>query len=131
VVVRHGVPLTKIQAMSEEELNTQLAEQGLSTEGRIEDRQVRLWEALLPIYPMPKARPVVSELVFSAVLDDNDEPRPEGADRSAIVQDLLDFGYPDEATANQAIETQIENLIRYYGFRVVPSAADVIIVERR
>jgi len=131
VVVKHGVAWAKIQAMDEEELNTRLSEVELSTEGAIEERQVRLWEALLPVYSIPANIPVVAQIVFGAVLDEEHEPRPEGADRSAIVQELIDFGYPDEATANQAIDTQVRNLVLYYGMRKVSSAADVVIVERR
>jgi len=131
VVVRHGVAFAKIKAMDEEELNKRLQSEGLSTAGTIEERQVRLWEGLLPVYSMPASLPAVSQIVFAAVLDEDHEPRPEGADRDAMITQLIEFGCPDEATAAQVIDTQIRNLTLYYGYRQVPSSADVVIVERR
>ena len=131
MVVRHGVAFAKIKAMDEEELNKRLQSEGLSTAGTIEERQVRLWEGLLPVYSMPASLPAVSQIVFAAVLDEDHEPRPEGADRDAMITKLIEFGCPDEATAAQVIDTQIRNLTLYYGYRQVPSSADVVIVERR
>ena len=131
MVVRHGVAFAKIKAMDEEELDRRLSEAELSTDGTVEERQVRLWEGLLPVYSMPANLPAVSQIVFAAVLDEDNEPRPEGADRNAVISELIEFGCPDEATAAQVIDTQIRNLTLYYGYRQVPSSADVVIVERR
>jgi len=131
LAVQHGESWAKIQALSGGELNQRLVDEGLEMTGSIEDRQLRLWEYTLPVYPIPARMPTAARMVFAAVLDEEYQPRPEGADRDALVEALQEIGYPDEAAANQAIDQQIENLILYYGYRRAPSSADVIIMEKR
>lgn len=117
--------------MSEEELAAGLEEYGQPNTGTREERQVALWEASLPVYKIPQHLPEPAKIIFAALLDEDGEPRPEGANRNDLVVELRRLGFPDEASCNQTIDTQVNNLIFYYGYRRVSSPADLIIVERR
>lgn len=117
--------------MSEQELAAELAAHGQSNTGTLEERQIALWEASLPVYKIPQQLPEPAKIIFAALLDEEGEPRPEGAQTSDLVDELRRLGFPDEASCNQAIDTQVNNLILYYGYRQIMSPADRIIVERR
>jgi hypothetical protein len=75
--------------------------------------------------------PSGSETVFSELLDENNEPYPQGVLKYSLIERLRHIGFPDEAAAEQAIESALDSLVMYYGFRRVETTDDVIIVERR
>jgi hypothetical protein len=132
LAVEHGLAWGVVDDMTALVIEIKLQEDyGLPIDGTLEEKKIRLWEASQPIYPMPKLIPnTARQIVFSAVLDEDDEPRPQGTLRYALLQRLEALGYRDEDTANQTIDIQLENLVRFYGYTIVKND-DVIIVARR
>jgi hypothetical protein len=131
VTLQYGVPRREFEGLSRIDLEDAASNAGISAEGTDEQIIDRLVEAHYPIYPLPKYVDPDSPrgVVFSAVLDEG-VPR-ESASVSAMVNRMVEIGVPDQSTARQMINQQIDNLVRMYGYTVIVNDGETVRLAQR